>query len=319
MRHSRIARHLGTNFVVECYMGPDQQDLSSKSILALSDTLASVSRVNEQLLAKEEARVNLETNLYFELQGLSFNTKKLVPRSQQKSELLWRKQKMLEQLEKELKLSSLRFASLVKKQQEQEVEERKEKVGSRMLHPELESQLRQSSFQLARLVEDQQEVESQDDGGEDDFQRLFHFPSNNCLNLNQRHLEEIDKERMEQMHVVIQSGLYCGDWHLLKEEEEISQSSLQLASLMENSSLSMEEGSEGSSEDCGLQQLPGCQVNEETGLMTPGKDSWDWRSRGDDHECGNDAWLLIEGGWSAAKQVNITHTKSRRTTLIIRF
>ena len=270
-RHRRIARHLGTNFVVESYMGLEQQALSSQSLLTLSDTLASVSRVNEELVAKEEAMVKLETNLHFELQRLSFNSNDeplAVSWSQNKAELLSRKQKMVQQLEKELKLSSLRFSSLLAKQQQQEVEER-QGGRCRLLNPELEVELRKSSVQLARLVGEQQEVESRD------------FPSNG-LNLNQQHLEEIGKEALEQIEVVIESSLAS---HLLKEEEEISQSSLQLASLME------EESEEGSEEELGS-----CRVIEENRgqLMTlTGKDSWDWRSGGDDRECGNDAWLLL--------------------------
>ena len=135
------------------------------------------------------------------------------------------------------------------------------------------------------------------------------------LNLNQQHLQE----RMEQIQVVIQSSLLDGgenNSHFLGQEEEISQSSLQLASLMENS-LSMEEESEGSEEECGLQQLTTSQVMEETALMTTGKDIWDRRVGSDDHECGNDAsCLVMDTGWNAAKQVCITHTKSRRTTFI---
>ena len=170
--------------------------------------------------------------------------------------------------------------------------------------------MRQSSLQLARLVEEQQDHDSQDDGGEDDMQGL---PCKG-LNLNQ----EIEKERMEQIQVVIHSSLDGGenDSHFLGQEEEISQSSLQLASLMENS-LSMEEESEGSEEECGLQQLTTSQVMEEAALMTTGKDSWDWRGGSDDHECGNDASCpMMDTGWKAAKQVCITHTKSTHTTLI---
>ena len=274
-------------------MGPEQQALSSQSLLALSDTLASVSRVNEELVAKEEAMVKLETNLHFELQRLSFNSNdEPVARSQNKADLLSRKLKMVEQLEKELKLSSLRFSSLLAKQQQQEVEER-QGGRCRLLNPELEVELRKSSVQLARLVGEQQEVESRD------------FPSNG-LNLNLQHLEEIGKDGMGQIEVVIESSLAS---HLLKEEEEISQSSLQLASLME------EESSEGSEEE-----LSSCRVIEENtgGLMTltSGKDIWDWRSGGDDRECGNDAWLLLMDttGWKVDH--SLTHTKSRRATLI---
>ena len=286
-RHRRIARHLGTNFVVESYMGPEQQALSSQSLLALSDTLASVSRVNDELVAKEEAMVKLETNLHFELQRLSFNSNDeplAVSWSQNKAELLSRKQKMVQQLEKELKLSSLRFSSLLAKQQQQEVEER-QGGRCRLLNPELEVELRKSSVQLARLVGEQQEVESRD------------FPSNG-LNLNLQHLEEIGKEGMGQIEVVIESSLAS---HLLKEEEEISQSSLQLASLMEEES---EEGSE--------EELSSCRVIEENRgqLMTlTGKDSWDWRSGGDDRECGNDAWLLLMDttGWKVDHSLTHSH------------
>ena len=293
-----------------------EQGLSSQSLLALSNSLASISRVNDQLLAKEEAMVTLEKKLYFELHGFSFNTNEslVVPRSQNGAELLLRKQKMLQKLEKELKLSSLRFANLVEKQRQLEdtKEEKKLVNGNRLLHPELERELRQSSLQLARLVEEQRELDIQDDGGEDDMQGLH------CkgLNLNQQHLQE----RMEQIQVVIESSLLDGgenDSHFLGQEEEISQSSLQLASLMENS-LSMEEESEGSEEEeCGLQQLTTSQVMEESALMTTGKDSWDGRGGSDDHECGNDAsCLMMDTGWNAAKQVCINHTKSRRTTII---
>ena len=99
-----------------------EQGLSSQSLLALSNSLASISRVNDQLLAKEEAMVTLEKKLYFELHGFSFNTNEslVVPRSQNGAELLLRKQKMLQKLEKELKLSSLRFANLVEKQRQLE-------------------------------------------------------------------------------------------------------------------------------------------------------------------------------------------------------
>ena len=288
-RHRRIARHLGTNFVVESYMGPEQQALSSQSLLALSDTLASVSRVNDELVAKEEAMVKLETNLHFELQRLSFNSNDeplAVSWSQNKAELLSRKQKMVQQLEKELKLSSLRFSSLLAKQQQQQQEVEERQGGRcRLLNPELEVELRKSSVQLARLVGEQQEVESRD------------FPSNG-LNLNQQHLEEIGKEALEQIEVVIESSLAS---HLLKEEEEISQSSLQLASLMEEES---EEGSE--------EELSSCRVIEENtgGLMTlTGKDSWDWRSGGDDRECGNDAWLLLMDttGWKVDHSLTHSH------------
>ena len=118
-------------------------------------------------------------------------------------------------------------------------------------------------------------------------------------NLNQQHHEEIDKDHMERLQIVIQSGLNCEDSRFLKEEDEISQSSLQLASLMENS-LSVEDESEV--EDGDRRQLRS-EVIEENGLMT-GKDSW--RSRGDDHECGNDAWLMMDTGCNSAHQVSLT-------------
>ena len=68
---------------------------------------------------------------------------------------------------------------------------------------------------------------------------------------------------------------------------------------MENS-LSVEDESGG--EDGDRRQLRS-EVIEENGLMT-GKDSW--RSRGDDHECGNDAWLMMDTGCNSAHQVSLT-------------
>ena len=194
---------------------------------------------------------------------------------------------MVQQLEKELKLSSLRFSSLLAKQQQQQEVEERQGGRCRLLNPELEVELRKSSVQLARLVGEQQEVESRD------------FPSNG-LNLNQQRLEEIGKEALEQIEVVIESSLAS---HLLKEEEEISQSSLQLASLME------EESSEGSEEELSVSS---CRVIEENRgqLMTlTGKDSWDWRSGGDDRECGNDAWLLLMDttGWKVDHSLTHSH------------
>ena len=255
----------------------------------MSETLASLSRVNDQLLAKEEKVVQLETNLYFELQGISFNCNKsfILPWSQDRTELLLGKQKILQQLEKELKLSSLRFSSLV--QWKQQLEEASEQNRQR-LHPELERELNQSSFQLLRLVQGDQQLKHLEQGDN------VHLKGSN---LNQQHHEEIDKDHMERLQIVIQSGLNCEDSRFLKEEDEISQSSLQLASLMENS-LSVEDESEG--EDGDRRQLRS-EVIEENGLMT-GKDSW--RSRGDDHECGNDAWLMMDTGCNSAHQVSLT-------------
>ena len=273
----------------ECYFYPDEPGFSSKSLLTLSETLASLSRVNDQLLAKEEKMVQLETNLYFELQGISFNCNKsfILPWSQDRTELLLGKQKILQQLEKELKLSSLRFSSLV--QWKQQLEEASEQNRQR-LHPELERELKQSSFQLLRLVQGDQELKHLEQGDN------VHLKGSN---LNQQHREEIDKDHMERLQIVIQSGLNCEDSRFLKEEDEISQSSLQLASLMENS-LSVEDESGG--EDGDRRQLRS-EVIEENGLMT-GKDSW--RSRGDDHECGNDAWLMMDTGCNSAHQVSLT-------------
>ena len=94
----------------ECYFYADEPGFSSKSLLTLSETLASLSRVNDQLLAKEEKVVQLETNLYSELQGISFNSNEsfILPWSQDRTELLTLlgKQKILQQLEKELKKDS---------------------------------------------------------------------------------------------------------------------------------------------------------------------------------------------------------------------
>ena len=273
----------------ECYFYPDEPGFSSKGLLTLSETLASLSRVNDQLLAKEEKMVQLETNLYSELQGISFNCNEslILPWSQDRTELLLGKQKILQQLEKELKLSSLRFSSLV--QWKQQLEEASEQNRQR-LHPELERELNQSSFQLSRLVQGDQELKHLEQGDN------VHLKGSN---LNQQHREEIDKDHMERLQIVIQSGLNCEDSRFQKEEDEISQSSLQLASLMENS-LSVEDESEV--EDGDRRQLRS-EVIEENGLMT-GKDSW--RSRGDDHECGNDAWLMMDTGCNSAHQVSLT-------------
>ena len=192
----------------ECYFYADEPGFSSKSLLTLSETLASLSRVNDQLLAKEEKMVQLETNLYFELQGISFNSNEsfILPWSQDRTELLLGKQKILQQLEKELKLSSLRFSSLV--QWKQQLEEASEQNRQR-LHPELERQLSQSSFQLSRLVQGEQELKHLEHGDN------VHLKGSN---LNQQHCEEIDdKDHMERLQIVIQSGLNCEDSRFLKE------------------------------------------------------------------------------------------------------
>ena len=110
-RHKRIASHLGNNFVVECYMGTEQ---AGKSLLALSETLGNMSTLNDQLLAKEEMLVKLETNLCIEFQGLSFDSN-TVFETHKKAELLQSRHKLLHHLENELKLSSIRFASLVQR------------------------------------------------------------------------------------------------------------------------------------------------------------------------------------------------------------
>ena len=95
---------------------------------------------------------------------------------------------------------------------------------------------------------------------------------------------------MEQIEVVIKS-------HSLQDEEEISESSLQLASLME------EESSEGSEEELTSWGV----IEEKTSpLMTLGGKDRDWR--GDDRECGNDATCCLivteTTCWKAARKVD---------------
>ena len=186
-RHKRIASHLGNNFVVECYMGVEQ---AGKSLLALSETLGNMSTLNDQLLAKEEMLVKLETNLCFELQGLSFDSN-TVFETHKKADLFLSRHKLLHHLENELKLSSIRFASLSQKLQQLDVEKTKgqNSVINRMLHPQLERELRQSSFELARLVQTQQGIEKPSDGVVNSQQEHgFQLEQSDCLEV-----EDIDK------------------------------------------------------------------------------------------------------------------------------
>ena len=277
-RHKRIASHLGNNFVVECYMGAEQ---AGKSLLALSETLGNMSTLNDQLLAKEEMLVKLETNLCVELQGLSFDSN-AVFETHKKAELFQSRHKLLHHLENELKLSSIRFASLLQKLQQLEVEKTKgqNSVINRMLHPQLERDLRQSSFELARLVQTQQGIEKPSDGVVNSQQEDgFQLEQSDCLEV----------EEMDKMVIKVES-MRESDSGFLQEEEEISQSSLQLTLLMENNT-STEEDSEGSGVSLPRQAVKTSgviltswrgQAVDQPGLMMTGKDTWS-----DDRECGS--------------------------------
>ena len=278
-RHKRIASHLGNNFVVECYMGAEQ---AGKSLLALSETLGNMSTLNDQLLAKEEMLVKLETNLCFELQGLSFDSN-TVFETHKKADLFLSRHKLLHHLENELKLSSIRFASLSQKLQQLDVEKTKgqNSVINRMLHPQLERDLRQSSFELARLVQTQQGIEKPSDGVVNSQQEhSFRLEQSDCLEV----------EEMDKMVIKVESMRESDSGFLQEEEEEISQSSLQLLLLMENNT-STEEDSEGSGVSLPRQAVKtSCvtltslrgQAVDQPGLMMTGKDTWS-----DDRECGS--------------------------------
>ena len=278
-RHKRIASHLGNNFVVECYMGVEQ---AGKSLLALSETLGNMSSLNDQLLAKEEMLVKLETNLCVELQGLSFDSN-TVFETQKKAELYQSRHKLLHHLENELKLSSIRFASLLQRLQQLEVEKIKggNSVINRMLHPQLERDLRQSSFELARLVQAQQGIEKPSDGVVNSQQEHgFQLEQSDCLEV----------EEMDKMVNKVESMRESDSGFLQEEEEEISQSSLQLTLLMEDNT-STEEDSEGSGVSLPRQAVKtSCvtltssrgQAADQPGLMMTGKDTWS-----DDRECGS--------------------------------
>ena len=280
-RHKRIASHLGNNFVVECYMGAEQ---AGKSLLALSETLGNMSTLNDQLLAKEEMLVKLETNLCFELQGLSFDSNTVIE-TQKKAELYQSRHKLLHHLENELKLSSIRFASLLQKLQQLEVEKTKgeNSVINRMLHPQLERDLRQSSFELARLVQTQQGIEKPSDGVvNSQKEHGFQLEQSDCL-------EEFVVE-MDKMVIKVETMRESDSGFLQEEEEEISQSSLQLLLLMENNT-STEEDSEGSGVSLPRQAMKTSGVTltssrgeavDQPGLMMTGKDTWS-----DDRECGS--------------------------------
>ena len=278
-RHKRIASHLGNNFVVECYMGVEQ---AGKSLLALSETLGNMSNLNDQLLAKEEMLVKLETNLCFELQGLSFDSN-TVFETHKKADLFLSRHKLLHHLENELKLSSIRFASLLQRLQQLEVEKTKgeNSVINRMLHPQLERDLRQSSLELARLVQTQQGIEKPSDGVVNSQQEHgFQLEQSDCLEV----------EEMDKMVIKVESMRESDSGFLQEEEEEISQSSLQLTLLMENNT-STEEDSEGSGVSLPRQAMKTSgvtltssrgQAADQPGLMMTGKDTWS-----DDRECGS--------------------------------
>ena len=278
-RHKRIASHLGNNFVVECYMGAEQ---AGKSLLALSETLGNMSTLNDQLLAKEEMLVKLETNLCVELQGLSFDSN-TVFETHKKAELFQSRHKLLHHLENELKLSSIRFESLLQRLQQLEVEKTKgqNSVISRMLHPQLERDLRQSSFELARLVQTQQGIEKLSDGVVNSQQEhSFRLEQSDCLEV----------EEMDKIVIKVESMRESDSGFLQEEEEEISQSSLQLTLLMENNT-STEEDSEGSGVSLPRQAVKTSGVTlassrgqavDQAGLMMTGKDTWS-----DDRECGS--------------------------------
>ena len=83
-------------------------------------------------------------------------------------------------------MSSIRFASLLQRLQQLEVE--KTKGENRMLHPQLERELRQSSFELARLVQRQQGIEKPSDGVVNSQQEHgFQLEQSDCLEV-----EDID-------------------------------------------------------------------------------------------------------------------------------
>ena len=170
----------------------------------------------------------------------------------------------------------------MQKLQQLEVEKTKgqNSVINRMLHPQLERDLRQSSFELARLVQTQQGIEKPSDGVVNSQQEGgFQLEQSDCLEV----------EEMDKMVIKVES-MRESDSGFLQEEEEISQSSLQLTLLMENNT-STEEDSEGSGMSLPRQAVKTSGVTltssrgqavDQPGLMMTGKDTWS-----DDRECGS--------------------------------